>query len=168
MTPDTTATLRYFLPEDLYLLPADREFYLHRPEQPAAEEQTPEPEFKYMGGYKKAFLIIAHYPEHEHMEPAHLTALESTLKRINLSLDEVAILNLATHSDVNYELFLKHLQPQKMVMLGQYALPAEAPFVTLNQPQVVNEVQLLYTFSFNEMMGNKENTKLFWNEIKQF
>jgi hypothetical protein len=168
MTPDTTATLRYFLQEDMYLLPADRDYYLHRPELPAAEEQTPEPEFKYTGGYKKAFLIISYYPEHDSMEPDHLTALESTLKRINLSMDDVAILNLASHRDYNYELMKKHLQPVKMVILGQHALPDEAPFITLNEPQTVSDVQLLYTFGFNEMMGNKENTKLFWNEIKQF
>ena len=167
MTPDTAATLRYFLQEDIFMLPADHDFYLHRTELPAVEEQTLEPEFKYTGNYKKAFLIVSHYPEHEYMEPAHLNALESTLKRLGLSLDDVALLNLAGHEGVNYEITIKHLQPQKVVMLGQAALLNGAPAVTLNQLQAADGIQLLHTFSFNEMVGNKENTKLFWNEIKQ-
>ncbi len=168
MNAHRLADLRYLLQEDVYLLSADREVYLHRPEPQVTPPETPEIAFKYMGDYKNAFLILTHYPEHEHIEPSHLAALESTLKRIGLTPAEAGILNMAAHQAVNYETLTEHLKPKKLIILGTAALPGEAPFVTLNQPQQAGDIQVLYTFSFGEMMGHKENTKLFWNQIKQF
>ena len=168
MNPELSASPLYFLQEDIYLLPEDRDNYLQRPQLPPAVEETPAPEFKYMGDYKKKVLIISHYPEQDVMDATHLSALESTLKRIGLAVDDVAILNIAAHPGLNYDLLTTQLNPDKLIILGIEALPDAMPAVTINQVQEVNGKPILYTFSFGEMMGNKENTKQFWNQVKEF
>jgi hypothetical protein len=44
-----------------------------------------------MGGFGQKFLVIVSYPDYDVMEPAHLNALESTIKRKEMSLDDVAM-----------------------------------------------------------------------------
>ncbi len=160
------AALRYLLTDAVYLLPQDRDFYLNRPE-PAAV-QTPEIDFKYLGGYKKRFLIISHYPQHEFMEPGHLTALQSSLQRKDYMLDDVAILNISAYTDVDYPALYEQLKPEKVLILGTEALLAGAPVLQLNQPVRDDEQWLLHTYSFAAMVGNKENTKAFWNIFKTY
>lgn len=167
MIPEPSSLLRYLIQEDIYLLPADREFY-SRPASPVVDE-TPELVLKYLGDYKKEFLIITYYPEHEHMEPTHQAALVNTLQRLQLELEHVGILNKATHPEADFSVLIEKLNPQKLMILGTEAMPADAPSaMVLNELSQLNTAKALYTFSFNEMMGNKDKTKIFWNLIKQF
>jgi hypothetical protein len=191
------AQLRYFLPEDLYLLSADKPVYqqaetqaettaaeviIEAPATPsidtaanttaatpaAIETETPAPAFKYTGLNQKNFLVLCHYTNGPQMPDAHLTALINTITRINFTQDDLAIVNLAQYPQATWLQFLSFFEPQKLLVLGTDALPAGLLQLTQNQIQQTGNCQALYTFSFNEMMGNKENTKAFWNQIKTF
>jgi hypothetical protein len=170
--------LQYFLPDDLFLLKADREAYRNpvalQPEPPATVEtpviieETPVITFKYLGGNQKNFLVLTHYATEEFIAEAHLNALISTVTRINYSLPDLAILNLAHYPQANWEQLTEFFTPQKLLVLGSKALPANLPKLILNEADQADDCQALYTFAFDEMMGNKENTKAFWNQIKTF
>lgn len=166
MTEHTPAQLRYLLPDDLYLLPNDAAYY-REPKQPMIEA-APTLSFKHLGSYQKKFLILCYYPDQEFMESTHLAALESTLKRKDMSLKDIALLNLALYSDTNWETLTTYFAPQKILLLGLFALPADAPALPQNSLQLIDNCQVLYTYSFDEMMGHKESTKAFWNQIKTF
>ena len=170
--------LQYFLPDDLFLLRADREAYCNPtaqpPEPPAPIEipaiidETPVITFKYLGGNQKNFLVLTHYTAVEFIAEAHLNALTSTVTRINYSLQDLAIVNLAHTQEANWEQLSQFFNPQKLLILGSKALPANLPALVLNETDQADNCQALYTFAFEEMMGNKENTKAFWNQIKTF
>jgi hypothetical protein len=190
------AQLRYFLPEDLYLLSADKQVYaqaemqaevtaaelmIEAPATPsidtaaetaaapaAIENKTPTPAFKYTGLNQKNFLVLCHYTNGPQMPDAHLTALINTITRINFTQNDVAIVNLAQYPQANWPQLLTFFEPKKLLVLGTGALPAGLPQLAQNQIQQTGNCQALYTFSFDEMMGNKENTKAFWNQIKTF
>lgn len=164
------AALRYLLQDDIYLLKADQNHYRNLPAdvpQPVAEE-TPALTFQYMGGNKKQFLVISHYTNEEYMAEAHLKALESTLGRISFTIDDIALVNKAKYADASMAQLTEFFAPSKLLILGTNALPADMRTTELNAAQTINGVLTLYTFSFDEMMGHKENTKAFWNQIKTF
>ncbi|HWZ36044.1 MAG TPA: hypothetical protein VNW51_07795, partial [Mucilaginibacter sp.] len=64
--------------------------------------QSPAAQFNCLGSNKKGFLIFVHYPNHEFMDQEHLTALQNILKRKELELDDVAILNLAKTTNTKW------------------------------------------------------------------
>jgi hypothetical protein len=164
MKIENPAALRFIMQEDIYLLPADKT------EQPTAITQpvltTGVTAINYLGGYKKGFLIVAHYTNEEYMATGHMAALESILKRKEYNLDDVAIFNRFTYPDIDFEQTQAYFNPQKLLLLGKNALPANLPALTFNQPQKINEYVALYTFSFDEMMDNTPNKKAFWDQVK--
>ena len=167
--------LQYFLPDDLFLLRADREAYRNPvTQEPVAAEasviidETPVMTFKYLGGNQKKILVLTHYTADEFIAEAHLNALISTVTRLNYTQQDLAIVNLAHYTAANWEQLTVFFTPQKLLILGNKALPAQLPTLVLNETDQADGCQALYTFAFDEMMGNKENTKAFWNQIKTF
>ncbi len=168
--------LTYFLPEELYLLKADKDFYSNpaaRVEEPPAEQptttaiETPAPVFKYKGGNQKNFLIITHYPGTDFIAEAHLTPLTSTLGRLMFTTDDTAIVNISHYPNHTWNQLLDYFKPQKLMVLGKAALPNDMPALPFNEVTETPEgYRALYTFGFDEMMGQKDNTKIFWNQIK--
>jgi hypothetical protein len=183
-TDISPAHLRHFLQDDIYLLKADKDVYANpqansstatlntaaaAPVQPpVVTEQTPVLQFKYLGGNQKNFLVLCCYADAEFIASAHLTALISTITRINYSQDDIAIVNLINYPKTTWPELVSYFGPKKLLVLGSKALPATLPKLNQNEAQHLDECQALYTFSFDEMMGNKENTKAFWNQIKTF
>ena len=171
MMVETPFALQYIFADEVYLLPQDKALFnnpINEPNEPDTVEiaQTPEVTFNYMGGYHQKFLVIVHYPGHETMDPAHLSALESTIKRKELSLDDIALLNLHRYTDSEFEALIAFFAPQKMLILGNSAVPRGLAVPPLNQLTNIDGCGTLYTFAFNEMMGNKDNTKAFWEQMK--
>jgi len=164
MKIENPAALRFIMQEDIYLLPTDKT------EQSAAiatpVTTTKVNDINYLGGYKKGFLIVAHYNNEAYMAAAHRTALESILKRMEYNLDDVAIFNRFTYPEADFEHMQTYFNPQKLLLLGKNALPANLPPLTFNQPQKINGYPALYTFSFDEMMDNTPNKKAFWEQVK--
>lgn len=122
--------------------------------------------YHYIGNYQKNFLILVSYPEHEVMDPAHLAPLKSTIERKGMSLDDAAIVNIAKYPGHDIRAIGGHFKPQKLLFLGKAAIPGGFTAPPFNQLAKVGKSDALYTYSFNEMMGNKELTKAFWEQMK--
>jgi hypothetical protein len=128
--------------------------------------ETAAPGFKYTGGNAQKFLIVVHYPDHDMMEPAHHAALASTIKRRELSLDDVAIFNLAKHPGTELKAIGAFFKPRKMLLMGGNTFPVGLTPPVLNQITKLGKCDMLYSYSFGEMMGNREYTKAFWEQMK--
>jgi hypothetical protein len=161
---EDTNALRFILQDEIYLLDEDKNLYSGTPiSQP--EIQTPQPVFNYLGANKKNFLILVSYPEHEFIKDDHLVALEAVLGRIGHSRDDVAIFNLAKNES-NYEQVLAYFEPKTTIVLGKSAIPVGMVNAKFNSAEKNEGLAVLYTFSFDEMMANVENKKIFWEQIK--
>lgn len=164
--------LQYIFTDNVYLLPQDKILFNSVPAVAPCQPAITQPElpaavtFEYKGGYQKKILVLVHYPDHEAMEPAHLSALESTIKRKELSLDDIAIFNLHKHTNSAFEAVITFFNPQKMLILGKSSLPDGLASPPLNELIKLGNCPTLYSFSFSEMMGNKDNTKAFWEQMK--
>ena len=129
--------------------------------------ETPVLNFNYLGKNAKGFLIICHYPGLETMDEKHLAALTSTLQRKELSLDDVAIVNLAKHNDVDTEQIHAFFKPQRLLLLGAQSRLPGWDALTLNLLTNISGYTALYTHSFTDMMGDRDKTKAFWEQMKQ-
>jgi len=170
--------LHFIMQDDIFFLKEDMERYA----EPVRSELTPiideeenivvavpatEVEFTFMGK-KSELLILVHYTGLEFIHETHLLALENILKRKNLAVADVAILNIANHTGADYEALLSYFNPQKILVLGKQALPASIVPLCLNQPNQLGNKNILYSFSFDEMMDSPDNKKAFWEQMKNF
>jgi hypothetical protein len=184
MNIENPIAFSFIMQDDIYLLDKDKLTYstqtvtkpdniLAEPEQeyaPAPTITIAEPQsfsFNYLGGHKKNFLVIVHYPEHNMMHDKHLAALESTLTRLGFSRDDVAIFNRAKYLDAEFTTLSDFFKPQKLLLLGKSSLPAGIGAFELNKLSQSNGYPVLLTFSFDEMMDSLENKKVFWEQMKQ-
>ncbi|RYU86939.1 hypothetical protein EWM62_17465 [Mucilaginibacter terrigena] len=128
--------------------------------------QTADTEFNYLGKNNKNFLVLVNYPNEEHIAAAHLPALESILKRKELSLDDVAILNVNKYAPVKLAALAAYFKPTRLVIMGSDSMPDGIGNLPLNKPLQGKKTHVLYSFSFDEMMSSNDNKKTFWEHMK--
>ena len=184
MNIDNPAALHFIMQDDLFFLDEDRKAYADTEiavTEPVKEVVPTEPvlgkvepvleakvvEFTFMGK-KGGMLILVHYPATEFIHDAHLTALENILKRKDVAIGDVAILNMAKRSDTGFESLINYFGSKKILVLGKQALPAGIATLGLNAPKQLADSMALYSFSFDEMMDSPENKKAFWEQMKNF
>ncbi|MDR3694571.1 hypothetical protein [Mucilaginibacter sp.] len=178
MRIENPVAFSFILQDDLYLLNNDKivqpvaEIPAAVPEPvlqaPVRQIETPALNFNYLGKLKKQYLILVFYPGLEVMPAPYFTALENTLKRLAIELDDVAILNLANYKETVFEQLSAFFKPQKLLILGGHALPKGLAAPPLNKQVQVGVARILFTFSFDEMMDNNDNKKVFWEQMKQW
>ena len=188
MKVENPVALRFILQDELYLLNTDKAFYEKReihqpiieepepeiktpaidttPQEAKPEVKTPELAFNYLGKNLKNFLILVHYPDQEFIADPHLAALQNILKRKEFELDDVVILNMAKHSEAAIGQLADFFKPVKLLLLGQSAIPQGLTSLALNTPKTSGSRTALYSFSFDEMMANVDNKKVFWELMK--
>ncbi|MEO6631355.1 MAG: hypothetical protein ABIN13_06515 [Mucilaginibacter sp.] len=184
MTVENPMAYSFIMQDDIYLLNADKEQYtlsqevimpsaLAEPEPvytpvPPAPVVAPEPiSFKYLGGNKKGFLVITHYPEQDFMYDKHLAALESTLTRLGFTRDDIAIVNRVHYANTDFDILAGFFAPKKLLILGKHAVPGKMEALELNKLKQAGTLTALLTFSFDEMMDSVEHKKAFWEQMKQ-
>lgn len=133
---------------------------------PAVVEIVKPFEPKFLGKNTRRYLITTYYPQHEHIPPEHLTALTAVLKRLNFEADDVAIINLFHHDDAGFEKLTTFFNPQKLLVLGEKAIPAQSGITSINKIEALNGRPALYTFSFDEMMTDVDKKRQFWEQVK--
>lgn len=166
MNIENPAAFSFIMHDEIYLLNNDKTGYsVNTTTLPTV--QTPPLNFNYLGGDKKNFLVMVHYTTAQFINDTHLTALENILKRMQYSLDDVAIFNIATYAGVTFEQLMEFFKPQKLLLLGENAIPAGTQPLVFNKLEQLNNCNTLFSFGFDEMMNNNENKKVFWEQMKQ-
>lgn len=166
MKIENPAAFSFIMQDDIYLLDEDKV----QPGIPAALALLVEikpVQFKYLGGNKMKFLIVVYYPEHEFIAGNHLEALGNILKRLAFTIDDIAILNLANYDEAIFSDLVDFFSPQKLLVLGESALPVGMETLTLNVPKRVNSCNTLFSYNFTDMMDNVAYKKAFWEKMKQ-
>lgn len=162
------AAFSFIMQEDIFLLNKDKGSPANHPVPPPPDAKTEAVNFNYLGANKKKFLVVVHYPGIEFIAGPHLEALQNILKRLGYHLDDIAILNMANYAEAGFNDLMEYFNPQKLLVLGANATPIGIDNLTLNLPAQLNDCTALFSFSFDEMMGNVDNKKAFWEKMKQF
>lgn len=177
MIIENTAALQFFMTEDIYLTKADRDNLETVVSEPSVIDETPAVvvkiqaetkalNFDYLGKNAKRFLIVCSYAGINYMDEKHLEALKSAMQRKELALDDVAILNIARYTAATADELHSFFKPQRLLLLGAPSLLGGWDKLGLNVLIDLNGVKALYTYSFTEMMGDRDKTKAFWEQMK--
>ena len=168
MQTEQAVALQILMNDDLYLTPDDlfwkaEEVQNTLLEEPAvAIKQEAKPAINFFGKNLKNFLILTE----QQLNDNQLNALENTLARKQMSFDDVAVVDFSAHKKFNIEDLYASFMPQKLVCFGLKAEDLGLPEATLNEIYNQLPYKILYTYSFTEMLGNKDKTKAFWEAMK--
>src|SRR5690606_1148128 len=82
-------------------------------------QNKPSEEFIYQGNKSTGVLFILRYPDYPYFSPAAEDAFVKTLGALGLSLDNVAVVNLAnTHNPNDFKRIMQFFEPTKITLLG--------------------------------------------------
>ena len=168
MIAENPTALQILMNEDLFLTTEDRiqeeKLILQvLPEESAIIiEEKPAPQFTYIGKNLKKFLVLTAEGLHEN----HLKALENTLTRKQMSLDDVAVVDFSAYDKISFDQLNASFMPLKLVCFGLKPELLGLPQIGFNEVGTYSNCRILYTYSFSEMLGNKDKTKLFWEPMK--
>jgi hypothetical protein len=125
-------------------------------------------EFILLGNNRRNILILVECDDTVYLPDEELTFLLGVLAACNLTMEDVAILNIKKNESATYKTITSELSPQKIFLFGvnpiQIELPVEFPNYQIQQynNQVYLTAPLLSFFKDNKA----EKIKL-WNCLKQ-
>ena len=122
-----------------------------------------EKELIYLGSNKKNILICVKYPSVLHVPEEKLSFLVSMLMACNLSLADIAIVNLINFPDQSYKKIIKKFHPGIAFLFGiepaEFGLPVNFPTFQL---QPFNNCSFLYSPSLDELESDKLLKSKLW------
>ena len=143
------------------------------PSSPAAQPQVippvaadAGPVFNYIGKNQKNFLVAFYAGGAGQLAPKHFEALSNTLQRKGLSVDDVAMIDIGAYPDATIAQIGAYFTPTRVLILGNQSLLPGWDRLKLNVITQGSKYTALYTYSFDEMMGDKEKVKAFWEQMK--
>src|SRR5690606_11519799 len=114
-------------------------------------------------------LFILRYPDYPYFSPQAEDAFVKTLGALNLSFENVAVVNLANpHNPNDFKRIMQFFQPTKITLLGVEPISLKLPEIGHNAYMKGKVATVFHTFSFEEMFADVQKKRLFWNEFKTF
>ncbi|RYE36032.1 MAG: hypothetical protein EOP42_04840 [Sphingobacteriaceae bacterium] len=166
MIAESAAALQILMNDDLYLSREDLQNSFPAKITVETElvtiEEPVQPEISFTGKNLKNILVLTDAPVLEN----HLKALENTLLRKQLSLDDVALVDFSANANLTYQNLHTSFMPQKLILFGLNPARINLSETVLNQIVCIDDLEILHTYSFDEMLGNKDKTKAFWEPMK--
>ncbi|WDF68125.1 hypothetical protein PQ465_17730 [Sphingobacterium oryzagri] len=126
-------------------------------------------EFIYQGDKSTGILFILRYPAYPYFSPQAEEAFVKTIGALKLTLQNVAVLNLANaHNPNDFKRIMTFFEPKKITLLGVEPASLNLPTIGHNAYMKGRIATVFNTFSFEEMFADVDKKKLFWNEFKTF
>jgi len=126
-------------------------------------------EFVYQGDKSTGVLFILRYPKYPYFSPQAEEAFVKTIGALGLTLDNVAVVNLANpHNPNEFKRIMEFFSPKKITLLGVEPKSLVLPEIAHNSYMKGRIATVFNTFSFEEMFIDINKKKLFWGEFKTF
>jgi hypothetical protein len=126
-------------------------------------------EFVYKGNKTTGVLFILRYPSYPYFSPAAEEAFIKTIGALQLTPENVAVVNLANPQNPNdFKRIMEFFRPKKITLLGVEPTSLKLPEIAHNSYMKGRIATVFNTFSFEEMFADVNKKKLFWGEFKTF
>jgi len=121
----------------------------------------------FLGKNEKNILYLIENQQNDYFSAAAHEAFTKTIAALGLILDDVAVLNItALKSEISFEELTAFFKPKKIILAGSSPNKLGLSDVSLNTPVSQNDITVLHTFSFEEMLTDMNKKKLFWHCVK--
>ena len=139
--------------------------------QPATDAAalSPSEEFIYQGDKSTGVLFILRYEGYPYFSPAAEEAFVKTIAALQLTPENVAVVNLANaHNPNDFKRIMSFFEPKKITLLGVDPASLKLPAIAHNAYMKGRIATVFNTFSFEEMFSDLQKKKMFWAEFKTF
>lgn len=128
----------------------------------------PTTEIGFLGSNEQRIAILVHCDTALYLPEDQLSFLMGILTACKLSMADIALVNLARHTDITYASLQNHLQSEKVFLFGPGASVLELPLQFPHyQVQSFNNQVYLSAVSLQEMQANKEEKLKLWACLKK-
>lgn len=125
-------------------------------------------EIKFFGGNNQRILLLINNPGIAFLEDEQFTFLSGILNACKLTMEDIALINIATYSTLSYKKINETFAPKIILMLGVSSASIQLPFVIPEfQQQSYNNQVYLSVFSLNELEKNKDLKRKLWMALQQ-
>lgn len=161
MKASDPVALQYLMTDDIYLI--NEETIPQVSEDTAANS----PVFNYLGENNKFMLLLIREDSHPNLRSNELEALANILGAKRMSLKDVAIVNQRMYNTSSWKEFKAYFACSSIVLFG--IDPTEIKIRTLPRNAITDfeGMQVLFTYSFAEMLSNVDKKREFWNQMKK-
>lgn len=121
-----------------------------------------------LGMHKKGILVLVNSSNSPFVNDEELAYLNRILNACHLTLEDVALINIATLPGVNYLQLLNQFPSQQVICFGvspdQLQLPIDFPFYQL---QKSGSATYLHALPLQELEPDEEARKKLWSSLKK-
>lgn len=122
----------------------------------------------FLGGNKQHILFVAKDSENKFLADSQMKFLNDLLNACNLTMADIAFMNIYKKSDVSYRDLAKQISPKKVLLFGVDAQELDLPFeIPFFQIQNFQEQVYIVCPSLEELQLNKELKKQLWNCLQK-
>ena len=125
-------------------------------------------EINFFGGNNQHITVVVNTVNGEFISPEQLNFLSGIITACKLTLEDIAIVNIAAHSSLSYQKIITALAPKIVLLFGVSPETIQLPFVIPEfQKQVYASCLYLSAPDLNKLEENKDLKKQLWLILKQ-
>ena len=134
----------------------------------AEPKPSTKPAYEYLGDNNKSFLVIVNNPEIDYLAKADLDFLLKILKAKSLSLEDIAMINMAKYQNLTFDNLKDFFGCNKILTFGINPKALGVIGITANIKFNFKNTFILGTWSLNQLNEDVKKKTTFWNELKTF
>ncbi len=160
--------LRYLFDESLYSVGMDTLITEKAALRNGEADQDTIQSVDFLGENQRRILYIIEETAYSFFSEAALDAFTKTILALGLSLDDVAVFNLATHPNSTFsrDQLVDLFHPEKIIFAGTPPLRLGFEGISLQVATQAAGMKILHTYSFEDMLQDVQKKKQFWQAIK--
>jgi hypothetical protein len=124
--------------------------------------------FDYLGENNKYILIVVNNADEKFLSKADLAFLVKIMGAKKWTLEDVAIVNMAKYTNLNFEDLKAFFACNKIVTFGFNPAVLNIVGAVANQKSVYKNVAILGTWDLTKLQNDVAKKTVFWNQLKEF
>lgn len=163
LNTDNPYALRFLLDDTIYAFDTSAEELMDDVITTSAQQVS----FNYLGSNNKNILYLVEHPTDAYFSPAAYEAFSKTILALGLSFDDIAVFNLSCITEeTTFETLQHFFKATKVILAGPKPQKIGLTELSLNTSIQLEQVKVLYTYSFEEMLNDVNKKKVFWQAVK--
>ncbi|WP_316801770.1 hypothetical protein [Pedobacter nototheniae] len=148
-------------------LGAVREYPENSVKTPVVEEPAPDKVFKFLGGNKKAVLILVNDKTNDVSTEAGRELLRKIVKAVELATPDFALLNYAGYTGTNFVELHQFFKPQLMLAFGVATTDLSLNLIWQNEIILHQTTRMIFAPELHELDGDLNAKKSLWGNLKK-
>lgn len=125
-------------------------------------------QLNFLGNHSKQITLLIYNKEQTWLSEEHFTFLTKILQACGLSMDDIALINVAFLPEVKLPDLLGRLETKKLILLGSSLEAWSGQTLKKNATQTIEKIPALYSDSLGEMQSDAQLKKDFWKALRDF